>query len=196
MPILDKFGNEIEHHIDFPNDLEVNNIEFGAGKNNYGKREHPKCYLTDQDYPTEDVLHFSYHNDYEIQNCHYLDDICHFYDYNFERKFENIILCNPFGYGFRGLADAQKFFNRAGDILSENGRIHIIGKYSNGWCKKESLDKYLKNEIEIYKSKYFFEIESFEPLDSNHSINTNYRFFECGLQKITIPNEKIIIKKL
>ncbi len=195
MPILDKFGNEIAHHIDFPNDLEVNNIEFGAGRNNFGKREHPNCYLTDLSYP-ELLLHFKEHNDYETQDCHYLDNVCHFYDYNFTRKFENIILCNPFGYGFSKLGNAQKFFNRAGDILSENGKIHIIGKSNNPWCKKESFDKFLKNEIETYKSKYNFEIESYDPLDSNHEINTSYIFYCTGLRDKTIPNERLIIKKL
>ena len=196
MPILDKFGNEIEHHIDFPKDLNVTNIEFGAGKNNFGKREYPKCYLTDLEYPKELVLHFKNHADYENKNCHYLDDICDFYEHNFERKFENLILCNPFYYGYKGLGGAKIFFNRVGDILCENGRIHIIGKWDNPWCKKESLDKFLKNEIDVYKSKYDFELESFELLDANHEINIKYNFHQTGLKKRTLPTEKIVIKKL
>lgn len=195
MPILDKFGNEIAHHINFPNDLEVNNIEFGAGRNNFGKREYPKCYLTDLSYP-ELILHFKNHNDYVNEDCHYLDNVCDFYKHNFERKFDNLIFCNPYEYGFFGLHGAKTFFDRAGDILSENGRIHIIGKSSNKWCKKEAFDKFLKNEILTYKSKYDYELEDFEILNINHSINTNYIFFESGLKKVTMPNEKIIIKKL
>lgn len=196
MPILDRFGNEIEHYIDFPKDLNITNIEFGAGKNNFGKIEYPKCYITDKYYPKEDVLHFTNHKDYEIQNCHYIDDICDFYEYKFERKFENLILCNPFFYGYNGLEGAKKFFDRVGELLSDNGRIHIIGKWSNPWCKKESLDKFLKNEIDIYKSKYNFELESFEVLDENHEINVKYIFHQVGLEDTTKPNEKMVIKKL
>ncbi len=195
MPILDKFGNEIEHHTDFPNDLKITNIEFGAGKNNFGKIEYPKCYVTDLTYP-ESILHFKNYVDYKNEDCHYLDDICDFYEHKFERKFKNVILCNPYGYGFDKLGSAKKFFNRAGDILIHNGKIQIIGRDNNKFCKKESLDNFLKNEIEIYKSKYDFELESFEVLDVNHLINKQYTFYQRKLMEKTIPNEKLVIKKL
>ncbi|MDQ5930359.1 MAG: hypothetical protein QG594_2147 [Bacteroidota bacterium] len=195
MPILDKFGNEILHHIEFPNDTNVHNIEFGAGKNNFGKREYPNCFLTDLEFP-DFVLHFKQDIDYSNSDCHYLDGICDFYDYNFNRKFENIILCNPFGYGYKGLGDAKFFFNRAGDILTQNGKIHIVGKSNNDWCKKDSFDKFIKNEIEVFKSKYDFELETYELLDSNHEINIKYKFYQTGLKRLTEPNERLIIKKL
>ena len=172
MPILDKFGNEIEHHIDFPKNLNIANIEFGAGKTNFGKREYPKCYLTDKDYPSELVLHFKNHVDYKNEDCHYLDDICDFFEYRFERKFENIILCNPYKYGFYQLGNAKKFFNRAGEILKVNGRIHIIKHSSNAWFSKKIIENFFKTEIDDLKSIYDFELESFETLDTNHEINT------------------------
>lgn len=139
---------------------------------------------------------FKGYEDYINEDCHYLDGTCNFYEHDFKRKFDNLIFCNPYNYGYLGLSGAKIFFDKAGDILSENGRIHIIGKSSNKWCKKDALDSFLKNEIPIYKSKYNYEVEDFEELDSNHPINVNYVFFESGLKKITIPNEKIIIKKI
>lgn len=151
--------------------------------------------MTDLTYP-ESVLHFKNYVDYKNKDCHYLDDICDFYEHKFERKFENLILCNPFYFGYNGLEGAKKFFNRVGDILTQKGKIHIIGRHSNKFCRKESLDKFLKNEIDIYKSKYVFELESFEILDENHEINVKYIFHQVGLEDKTIPNEKIVLKKL
>jgi hypothetical protein len=195
MPLIDKFGNPILYHLNFPNDLEVSNIEFGAGRNDFGKREYPNCYVTDLSYP-ELLSHFTDFNEDTI-DYHFLDNLCDFYNSKFDRQFENIILCNPYKYGFKGLGGAKKFFDRAGEILVKNGKIHIIGKSNNPWCKKESFDKFIKNdEIPAFKSKYDFELEDFEILDELHEINTNYRFYSTGLEKQTIPNERLIIKKL
>ena len=98
MPIFDKNGFEIEHHNNFPLDLEVINIEFGAGRNNFGKREYPKCYLTDLSLPNLQ-LHFKNYIEYENEDCHFLDNVCNFLEYSFQRKFDNLIFCNPFSYG-------------------------------------------------------------------------------------------------
>ncbi|WP_175622834.1 hypothetical protein [Chryseobacterium schmidteae] len=194
MPIVDKFGNPIQYHENFPHDLNIVNIEFGAGRNNFGKREYPSCYLTDLSYPKM----LSYFNEYNDENSdyHYLDNICNFYDSSFDRQFQNIILCNPYNYGFKKLWDGKKFFDRAGELLNEQGELHIIGKSSNYWCNKESFDKFSKNEIGTYISKYQFELLSFENLNEEHEINQNYTFYTSELRQRTIPNERLIIKKL
>jgi hypothetical protein len=194
MPVLDKFGNPIQFHANFPYDNDILNIEFGAGRNNFGKREFPSCYLTDLSYPNL----LSYFSDYtdENEDYHYLDNICDFYDIRLGRQFDNIILCNPYMYGYKNLGEAKRFFNRAGKILNTDGKLHIIGSSSNPWCKKDSYDKYVKNEIEAYFSEYNFELESFEVLNQEHEINRAYNFFTSGLNQQTVPNEKLIIKKL
>lgn len=195
MPILDKNGNPIAYHNNFPHDLDVTNIEFGAGRNDFGKREHPNCYVTDLSYPG--LLSYFTEYDESITDYHYLDNICDFYNTNFARQFKNIILCNPYNYGFSGLGNAKKFFDRAGDILVQNGQIHIIGKSNNPWCKKESFDNFIKNDIIMaYHSKHKFELESFETLSDDHDINVKYKFYTTGLEKQTIPNERLTIKKL
>jgi 16S rRNA G1207 methylase RsmC len=196
MPILDIFENEIAHHINFPNDLEITNIEFGAGRNFYGKKEYPKCYLTDLSYPELGIVHFKQKEDYNSTECHFLDNICDFYEFNFQRTFENIILCNPYHYGFNGLGNAKKFFERAGELLSEDGRIHIIGSSFNKWCCKDSLDDYFENEIEIYKTEYNFILEDYCQLTRHDHINTSYDFYKTELKDRTIPNEKLVIKKV
>ncbi|WP_173968517.1 hypothetical protein [Flavobacterium collinsii] len=195
MMILDKHGNPIIYHENFPHDMEVTNIEFGAGRNNFGKREYPNCFVTDLSYPKDIKSYFKdYHED--ITDYHYLDNLCDFYNTNFQRKFENIILCNPFNYGFKGLGDAKKIFDRAGDILVDNGQIHIIGKSKNPWCKKESFNNFIKNTIPVFQSKYKFELESFENLDTNHQINKNYKFYTSELKIETVPDERLTIKKI
>jgi hypothetical protein len=193
MPIADIHGNPLQHYTDFPNDP-VNSIEFGAGKNHYGKKEYPNCYLTDLSMP--DLLHFTQYVNYEIEDCHYLDANCDFYEYNFEVKFENIILCNPFNYGYYGLGSAKRFFDRAAELLSEEGRIHILGSSSNKWCCKDSLDEYLKNDIEIFKPNHTFIMVEHEILTRQHQINTTYNFYRTELKDRTIPNERLVIKKV
>lgn len=194
MPILDIFNEEILHHNDFPSNLEITNIEFGAGRNFYGKKEYPKCYLTDLSYP--ELLHFTQTANYDEVNNHFLDDLCNFYDYNFERTFNNIILCNPFNFGFNGLGNAKKFFDRAAELLSENGEIHIVGSSINKWCCKDSFDEFIYNDIEEYKSTHEFVLSTHEELSRENRINTTYKFYQTELKKITIPDQKLVIKKL
>lgn len=193
MPILDILENEISHHLDFPNNLQIKNIEFGAGRNFYGKKEYPQCYLTDLSYP--DFLHFTETEDYREDNSHFLDGLCNFYTYNFERTFNNIILCNPFNFGFNGLGNAKKFFDRAGDLLNIDGKINIIGSSQNPWCSKDSLDDYFLNEIEDYKSNHNFGLQTHEELTREDRVNITYRFYKSELKDITVPNQKLVILK-
>ncbi|WP_438966338.1 class I SAM-dependent methyltransferase [Flavobacterium sp.] len=194
MPIYDIFDNEISHHNDFPNNGNIVNIEFGAGRNYFGKKEYPKCYLTDL--ITPDLIHFTQSADYNEVDNHFLDDVCNFFDYNFERTFDKIIMCNPFNYGFNGLGNAKKFFDRAGKLLNDNGEIHIVGSSLNPWCSKDSFDEFFYNEIDLYKTDYNFILHSHEELSRENRINTSYRFYKTELKDITIPNQKIVIKKL
>ncbi len=193
MPINDIHGIPLIHHPNFPNDI-VNNIEFGAGRNYFGKKEFPHCYLTDLKMP--DLNHFSTYENYEIEDCHFLDASCDFYKFNFGRTFENIILCNPYFYGFLGLGNAKKFFDRAGDLLSQQGRIHIIGSSSNKWCSKDSFDEYFENEIDEYKSNHTFVLDVHEELTRQHQINLTYNFYKTELRDPTIPNQRLVIQKM
>lgn len=193
MPINDINGIPIVHHLNFPND-DVRNIEFGAGKNYFGKKEFPNCYLTDLDNPN--LPHFTHYPNYEIEDCHYLDANCDFFKYSFNRKFDNIILCNPFLYGFLGLGDAKRFFDRAGDLLNDDGKIHIIGSSFNKWCSKDSYDDYMSNEIDEYKSNYSFVLEDHVHLTRQHDINTSFSFYQAGLKDRTYPNQILVIKKV
>lgn len=195
MAIFDINGNHIKPN-NYNNLDEIVNIEFGSGKGYFGKSEYPECYLTDQKIPQ--VQHFmeclpDYHN----SDCHYIDFACDFYHHNFNgRLFQRIVLCNPHKFGYKGLLEARIFFNRAGDLLDKDGRIIIICSRSNAFGKKKNLDLYLGHNIRTNQSKYQFEMEDFEEMDTTHRIRTEYRFKQSCLIKDTIPNQKITIKKI
>lgn len=195
MAIVDVNGNPIRHNKYKEHDR-IANIEFGSGIGYFGKREYPECYLTDQKIPQ--VQHFmecvpDYHN----SDCHYIDFVCDFYHHNFNgRLFQRIVLCNPHEFGYKGLLEARIFFDRAGDLLDKNGQIIVICSRSNPFGKKKNLDIYLGHNIRTNQSKYQFEIEDFEEMDTTHRIRTEYRFKQSCLIKDTIPNQKITIKKI
>lgn len=193
MPITDINGNPLVHHVNFPID-EVRNIEFGAGKNYFGKREFPSCYITNL--TTPNLHHFTHYPNYELEDCHYLDATCDYYNYNFNREFENIILCNPYHFGFSGLGAGKRFFDRAGELLCREGKIHIVGHSSNPWCGIDYYDEYMSNEIEEFKSIYEFELLGCVPLPRTHPINTTYKFFKSELLDRTYPDQMLVIKKL
>ncbi len=173
----------------------VVNIEFGSGKNYFGKCEYPECYLTDKNIPQSP--HFmECLPDYHEADCHYIDFACDFYDHNFYgRLFQKIILCNPFGFGYQ-LSEGRLFFNRAGDLLDNNGQIIIICSKTNPHVKKKLLDFYLSTNNPLWKSRYDFEIEHFEVMDNEHYIRKQYKFKQSCLIKDATPDQKIIIKKI
>lgn len=194
MAIFDISGNHITPN-NYNNLDEIVNIEFGSGKGYFGKREYPECYLTDQKIP--DLQHFmeclpDYHN----SDCHYIDFACDFYHHNFNgRLFQKIVLCNPYEFGYIGLSEAKIFFNRAGDLLDNNGQIIICSK-SNPFVKKRKLVDYLGCNISSFQSKYKFIMQEFEEMNETHRIRQDYRFKYSCLIKDATPDQKITIKKI
>lgn len=197
MPIIDIRGNELEClRNQFCNENIVKNIEFGAGKSYYGKKEFPKCYTTELS--NLNIDHFKDLDDYnENTNCHYLDHMgCDFFTYDFKRTFEKIIMCNPSGYGVNNYANSYIFFKRIGDLLDIDGELHIIGKHDNKFSKYDNVVKFLSRLNDNSDFGYNFAIENYSILDANSYERINYNFYRCELNKITEPTEKIIIKKV
>jgi len=193
MPINDVNGHPLVYYNNFPND-DVRNIEIGAGKNYFGKREFPRCYITDLKTPS--LEHFTNYDDYENQDCHYIDTEFDYFESNINgRTFDNIICCNPSEYGFLGLGYAKDFLNKAGELLNDDGSIFILGHKKNPWANARKIEKYLKQLKESEQLLYNLEIVDFEIIDEQHRYIQEYKFTRCDIETSTQPNEKIVIKK-
>lgn len=194
MPINDVNGMPIVYYNNFPND-DVRNIEIGAGRNYFGKREFPSCYVTDLKIPQ--LQHFTNFQDYENQDCHFLDAEFSYFETDINgRTFDNLIFCNPNEFGFLGIGCAKDFLNKAGEMLSENGLIHILGHKRNPWSKSDNIIRYLKKLTDEEQLSCNLEIVSVEDIGSDHRYLQEYRFTRCDIETTTEPNEKIIIKKI
>jgi hypothetical protein len=193
MPILDINGHPITH---LNSQSNIRNIEFGAGKNYFGKVLYPECFLTDKNLPP--LSHFTELPYYDKDsNCHYIDFICDFDNHNFnEHTFDTIILCNPFGFGYSTLILAQSFFNRLGDLLNDNGQVVVISSHTNIFGKQKNLQRFLDSTDPEFYSKYIFELESFEELTPEHVIRLDFTFRKSCLDEIATPSQKMIIRKI
>lgn len=195
MPIFDIHENEIIHHLNYPNDVEISNIEFGVSKSHFGKKEFPLCYLTDKQYPN--LPHFKSVDNYDDETCHYLDGTCDFLNDDLNgRTFDRLIFCNPFGYGFNGREYSKEFLNRAGTLLNDDGEIFFIGNRCNGWVKYDNVNKYLNYLIEKEELNYRLELSELTELTPAHNYVTNYVYNLCDISKETTPNQMFTIKKI
>lgn len=194
MPRKDINDDDFIHHPNFPNDPNVTNIEFAAGKSFFGKREFPNCYLTDP--ITPDINHFMLHSeDYENHDCHYLDANCDYNNLNLEGKsFENVILCNPYGIGFRGRYETKSFLEIADTILSDTGTMTILGNSANPWTKYENIDKYYLHLLNSGELACSFDIQ-LEDIDEHHHYRLNHTFYHSDFSVEARPNQIIRIKK-
>lgn len=185
----------LEKHNNFPFDSDVNNIEFGASINFFGKKFYPKCYLTDLD--NKNLPHFLDCENIEIGHCHFLDSFCDFFSFNFNgKKFDKLIFCNPYGFGLNGRGYAKLFLNRAGDILNDGGTIHVFSHKTNGWGSYENADRYIRQLSADNQLRYTLEIESREDISHEHIFRRNIKYTQVSILKETKPNEFFIIKKI
>lgn len=195
MPILDIYNSEITHHPNFPNDLDVVNIEVGASKNCFEKKYFPFCYLTDL-LSIDDLPHFATIQDYDYDNCHFLDYVGNFFELNIERVFNTAIFCNPYGFGFQGKEHSKIFLNKAGEILSEEGELLIIGNATNGWSKYESAQKWLTKLTEENELNYSMQISDLTTLTDEHEYRSNHTFNRKTISVPAMPNQMFRIKKI
>ena len=193
MAILSRNGNPIEQNNYNVNDGIIH-IEFGSGDTCFGKREYPRCYLTDLKIPAKQ--HFMQClPDYENVDCHYIDFECDFYNHNFDgRLFEKIILCNPYNFGCYGLIEGQIFFNRLGELLNNGGQVIIICNKTNPFASKRKVQSFLDNVD--FRSRYEFQINEILDIDETHIIRQDYNFKYCCLLKNATPDQLIIINKI
>lgn len=197
MAIKDIYDNNLEClKLQFPDDPSIKNIEFGAGKGYYGKKFLPSCFSTD--IQNGNLLHFTEIDGSEgDQECHYLDnDNCDFFNYNFSRQFEKIIICNPFGFGLKNKFESIDFFNRAGDLLVNDGKLIILGNVRNPWANYENLQKYINVNSLDPENKHKFIFHKPIDLKADSLERKDIEYFQSCLKVNTYPDQKLIIQKV
>lgn len=180
------------HYDDFPETIDVQNIEFGAGKGFFGKIEFPNCFLTDQsDYQ---IKHFTEVDEVKFGSCHFLDGLADYFNYDFKgKKFRKLIFCNPFGMGLSKKFEGIKFLDRANDLLEVNGEIFLLGQHANQFVKKKNVEKRI-NEYNLEFSDKKWKIDS--ELNSAELMDLNSKHTFCtSTGKAIVPNIGFVLKR-
>ena len=116
--------------LSFPDDSKVQNIELGAGCGDFGKQFYSLCYLTDIPKSTDKCP------------CNYIDHYCKATDLPWDAdRFEMVIMCNPFGYGFMTKDSTEALLNSVFRVLKANGKVLIISSNANQWCNTERIEE-------------------------------------------------------
>lgn len=158
-------------------DPSVLHIEVGAGCGNFGKLFFPKCYLTDFD---ENLKK-------DCENCE-IDFFCKAEDLPFtENRFDLLILCNPYEYGFGSQEKADILFAEFTRVLKDQAKIMILSAHINKWGDPERIKKYLKKSD--FKEMIFVSEEG--SIDAK-SLYKDYKFFTTEFGE-TKPNRQIIL---
>ena len=158
------------------------NIELGAGCGNFGKIFYPTCCLTDKDKKLIE------------QNCGQMHNIDYFVDAEkistwASYKFEKVIICNPYGYGFKDKAEGSILIGEMVNVLFNEGQIIIISSSRNSYC----LIHKIKNSITEFNQKN----PTINLVLENETIDASveypgYKFYQCDHTQ-AIPNQKITI---
>jgi SAM-dependent methyltransferase len=122
-------------HKDVDFDKSVLNLELGAGIGTFGKVFFPKCYSTDS-------------NSQQYKNIdNHIDIYCEAEDLPFEdNRFEWVIMCSPWGYGFDSKENALSLLKEVSRVLKDNGKILIIANHTNKYVAR--LEKRV-NELHL-----------------------------------------------
>lgn len=166
--------------ITFIDNKAIRNLEIGAGCGNFGKLYYAECYLTDSDITLKK----------SCKIC-YIDWFCDAHHLVWgEKRFDKIIICNPFGYGFRDEEDTETLMNELLRVLiGKGGQIIIIGATANPYCAPKRLKKYLSKYAEKRGLKLNVGMETI-----NASILYPDYAFRDTLGTTINPSNKIIIE--
>lgn len=155
--------------------LSYTNIEFGAGCGNFGQRFYPNCFTTDV------------HDGSHCEIC-YIDFTCDVMQpLSWENRFDIVIMCNPWAYGFKDKDDAYSLLDNLAKILKNGGKIIIIGNDTNQYCKRDFIVKRVGEFNQNQKIQFeYHTTEEFEPTVDY----PNYIFYTTGGLVKTVPNHK------
>lgn len=165
---------------EFEDRLDTLNIELGAGCGNFGQIYYKECFLTDNESVTG--LSKRCNNDFfaNIQ-CDAYNIRCQ------DGRFEKVILCNPYRYGFRDRDEAQTLFKELHRVLIDKGEVIVVTTNVNPYAVPDVIER----ELKIFNSSG----KRFEMLDTriNHTIEyKGYKFYTSSGQE-TYPSHKVVL---
>jgi hypothetical protein len=121
-------------HKEFNDNPHIVNIELGAGCGNFGQKYHAECFLTEKRTFTEVKLHCT--NFFAtIFSCDAHDIPCG------ESRFNHVIMCNPYGYGFNDTENGLLLLSELSRVLINQGRIIILGAQSNKFAMPKRIER-------------------------------------------------------
>ena len=172
----------------FIDDKSFTNLEIGAGCGNFGKIFHSKCYLTDCDLELKKIC----------DECH-IDWFCDAHDLTWKNdRFDTVIMCNPYRYGFNTIDDTERLMWELLRVLKRNkSKIIMVCRHDNKYCNPYKVNKMINTFLEKYESFYSepyatlsLTVES-TPIDSK--IDYEGYVFKRMDGGQTFPNYKITI---
>lgn len=165
----------MKEYNDANDDISIRNLELAAGNGNFGKIYYPPCYATDIDGTKENI-------DFQCDalNTPFADN-----------RFDNIIICNPFGFGFNDQIkeESQDFIREMLRIITHGGKIIVIGNDSNKFCKTKKVIE----QIQKFNSTSLTEKLAVSIEDITETSYSDYSFYQTDGSRKAYPNKKFTI---
>ncbi|MDP3147238.1 MAG: class I SAM-dependent methyltransferase [Bacteroidota bacterium] len=162
----------------FIDDKSYKNLEIGAGCGDFGSTYHPKCYLTD--------------GDSDLNSRCKENSVHHFCQGNKlpwgENRFEIVIMCNPYLYGFKDYEDSVPLLNEIIRVLKNNGKLIVLGRATNPYCIGYRINETV-NKVNIPNVTLIYNEEN---INSTHEYS-NYVFKRMD-NSDTIPDKRYTIQ--
>ncbi len=175
--------NLAEYHPLFTDNLQVVNIELGAGCGNFGQIYYPECFITDME--TKSKLDEICTNHFVTISCDARNIPCE------SNRFKNIIMCNPYGYGFKDRRD-YTFLNELYRVSLNEANIIILTSGVNRFATPDKVKIRIKDyNLEHSTTRFMFD---YQEIDSEKDYE-GYNFFTTNRRK-TFPKFKIALKCL
>lgn len=169
-------------HPDFLGNPQILHIELGAGCGDFGQKFYPECFLTDLK------------NSNDLRSAcgrHYCTISCDAHAIpSGDNRFAKIIICNPYGYGFRDKKDSSRLLTELSRVSKDEAEIIIITTGSNTYSAPKRVESRI-TEFNAATNSASFSYESQE-MDTANAYN-GYHFRDCD-GRVTVPKFKIILQ--
>ena len=168
---------------DFIDNPHIINIELGAGCGNFGQKYHSECFLTDRSSPNELKQ--------KCSNCFVTIFYCDAHNIPCgDNRFNTLLMCNPFGYGFKDSEDGLVLLNELARVLRDKGKVIILGTSSNTNAQPKRIERRIR-EFNRLQNLVQFTILA-QKIDSQQEYS-GHAFFNTDGITPTTPNNRITL---